>query len=107
MPSTPVTIRGILHPDGSLELEGQVDLPPGQVQITLTPWPSLPPNDPLETLLQRIWAGQQARGHVPRSVSEVESERHQTADDWDQRMAEIARIQTEAARLRSLEPPRS
>ena len=106
MATTPVTIRGTLHPDGSLHLDEPITLPPGQVQVTLTPWPNLPADDPFWTFMQRLWAGQKARGHIPRTTQELETERQQTAQDWDQRLARIARIQDEAARLRSGESPR-
>ena len=103
--TTAVTIVGTIHADGSLELEGRVDLPPGQVQVTLTPCPARPPDDAFWKLLNDIWAGQKARGHVPRAAIEIEAERRIASDSWEQRMTEIAYLQAEASRLRSRERP--
>ena len=94
LPGT-VILHGTLKPDGTLELNGAVPLPPGKVQVIVQPLPELPPDDPFWQMMQEIWAGQEARGHLPRTVDEVEAERHQVREDWDERMQQIERLQAE------------
>ena len=95
-----VVIQGIVKPDGTLELPEKVNLPAGQVQVTVTPLPELPKDDPFWQMMQGIWAGQKARGHVPRSAEEVESERRTLREEWDERMRSIELIQQEVRKLR-------
>lgn len=101
-----VIVEGTVSADGTVEVSEKVNLPAGKVQVTLVPLPELPENDPFWQLMRGIWAGQKARGHVPRSAEDVERELRAVRDDWDERMAEITRIQEEAERLRSGGHPR-
>jgi hypothetical protein len=55
--------------------------------------------------MQKIWDGQNARGHVARTSSEVEAEREALREEWDTRMSEITRIQEEADKLRAGRQP--
>jgi hypothetical protein len=103
--STPVVIvEGTVRADGTLDVQEKVNLPAGRVQVTLVPVPELPKDDPFWQRMQAIWSQQKARGHVPRTAEDVEAERQAMRDEWDERMAEIARIQDEADRLRSRRP---
>jgi hypothetical protein len=101
-----VVIQGILKSDGSLELQEKVNLPPGRVQVMVTPLPELPKADPFWQMMQRIWEGQKARGHVPRSSEEVEAERRTLREDWEERMRMIEHIQSEARKFNGLRPCR-
>jgi hypothetical protein len=99
--STPVVIvEGIVRSDGTLEVREKVNLPAGKVQVTLVPMPELPQDDPFWQRMQRIWEGQKARGHIPRGAEEVEAERRAMREEWEERMAEISRIQEEAEKVR-------
>ena len=73
--SSAMVIQGFVKPDGTLELAEKVTLPPGRGQVTLVPLPELPKDDPFWQMMEGIWAGQKARGHIPRSNEEVEAER--------------------------------
>jgi hypothetical protein len=73
--------------------------------VTLAPWPLLPQDDPFWQMMQKIWDGQKARGHVARSDLEVEAERDAMSEEWDTRMGEITRIQEEADKLRAGRQP--
>jgi hypothetical protein len=92
-------IEGIIREDGSLELPEKLSLPAGRVQVTLVPIPELPKNDPFWAMIQDIWDGQKARGHVPRSAAEVEAERQNFREEWEDRMQRIQQLQEEACRL--------
>ena len=104
MSANTVVIQGVVKPDGTLELEGKVPLPAGKVQVTLHSVPELPEGDPFFDMLKGIWAGQQARGHLPRSVEEVEAERRQFREELEERQRGIERIQEESRRLREQNP---
>ncbi|HZV06091.1 MAG TPA: hypothetical protein VE999_13520 [Gemmataceae bacterium] len=95
-----VVIQGVVNPDGTLELPEKVNLPAGRVQVTVAPLPELPKDDPFWQMMQRIWDGQKARGHVPRSSDEVEAERRALREEWEERMQTIEHVQAEARRLR-------
>ncbi|HEY7154129.1 MAG TPA: hypothetical protein VH575_09255 [Gemmataceae bacterium] len=95
-----VVIQGIVNPDGTLELEEKITLPAGRVQVTVTPLVELPKDDPFWQMMRSIWAGQKARGHVPRRTEEVEAERAALREEWEERMRKIEQIQHEARKLR-------
>jgi hypothetical protein len=95
-----VTLEAVVKPDGSLELGQKLSLPPGRVLVTIVPMPELPPDDPFWQRMQALWAGQRARGHLPRSAEDVEEERQIMREEWEERMRRIEQIQAEAAQLR-------
>jgi hypothetical protein len=96
-----VTVEGIVKPDGTVEVPGKVDLPAGKVQVTLVPMPESPRDDPFWQRMQKIWEGQKARGHVPRSVEDVESLRQESEDE----IQEAIRLQEECRRAREQTDP--
>ena len=99
MSAPAVTLEAVVKPDGTLELGEKLSLPPGRVQITIVPMPELPSDDPFWQRMQALWAGQRARGHVPRSAQDVEDERQTMRQEWEERMRRIEQVQAEAARL--------
>lgn len=100
MSAKPIIVPGVVKPDGTLELAGRIPLPAGQVRVILQPVPELPKGDPFFEMIRGIWAAQDARGHVPRSAEQVEAERRQMRQEWDERMQHIERVQAEARRSR-------
>lgn len=100
MSLTETVIEGTLQPDGTLVLDEKPNLPPGRVTVIVQSVPTLPAGDPFWDMMQSIWAGQKARGHVPRSVEEVETERREMRESWDERQQAIERLQEESRRLR-------
>jgi hypothetical protein len=95
-----VIVQGTLKPDGTLELDERVDLAPGRVQVTMVPLPDLPKDDPFWQRMEAMWADQRRRGHVARSVQEVEAERRAVRAGWEERMQRIERIRAEAEDIR-------
>jgi hypothetical protein len=99
--STPVvTIEGVVKPDGTLELAEKVNLPAGKVQVTLVPLSESARDDPFWQRVEQIWAGQRARGHVPRGVDEVESERRAFRQEMEDEIQEAIQLQEESRRAR-------
>jgi hypothetical protein len=68
-----VTLQGTLRDDGSLELDNRVPMPAGRVLVTVQPVVQPPPQDPFWQRMEQIWAGQRARGHVPRSKEAIDA----------------------------------
>ena len=62
MSATHVVVDGTLKPDGSLELDSKLDLPPGRVQLIVQPLPELPKDDPFWQMMRQIWADRRAAG---------------------------------------------
>ena len=95
-----VIVQGTLKPDGTLELDERIKLAPGRVQVTMVPVPELPESDPFWQRTQTVWADQRRRGHVARTVQEIEAERQAMREEWEERMRRIERIQAEAEGVR-------
>lgn len=104
MNMTEVVIEGTLKTDGTLELDEKPNVPAGRVQVIVQAIPELPQGHPFWDMMKSIWAGQKARGHVPRSEQEIEAERRETRDRWDERQQAIERLQEESRRLREQQP---
>lgn len=99
-----IVIEGTVQPDGTLVLDGPANVPAGRVQVIVQPLPDLPPGDPFWDMMQSIWAGRKARGFTPRSVEQVEAERRESREHWEERLQTIGRLQEESRRLREQQP---
>jgi hypothetical protein len=99
MAANAIEIPGTLHADGTLVLDEKPDLPPGRVKVTVQPANPLggAGNDVI-SILNRIHTAQAQRGHVPRSVEEIEASLADLRDD--ERTEMIERIQEECRRQR-------
>src|SRR5438477_12997334 len=97
-------VEGTIKPDGTLVLDQPANVRAGRVQVIVQALPDLPQGDPFWDMMKSIWAGQKARGHIPRSAEEVEAERHETRESWEERQQAIERLQAESRRLRE-QPP--
>ena len=87
-----VVVRGILKPDGSLELDSLPNLPAGPVEVVLR---SLALPDPGNVdwwqYLQRVRAELEAAGG-PFRIAEVIAQERQDFRDEDDRIEEIYRL---------------
>ncbi len=104
MKVTEAVMEGTVQPDGTLVLDGRVNMPAGRVQVIMHTLPELPKGDPFWDMMRSIWEGQKARGHVPRPADEVEAERQETRRQWEERQQAIERLQEESRRLRGQVP---
>jgi hypothetical protein len=73
--SLQVEVQGTLMPDGTIQLNQPVDLPPGQVRVIVQRLeePASAP-DRFWQMMDEIWAAQRARGHQPRTKEQVDAE---------------------------------
>jgi hypothetical protein len=100
MSATHVVVEGTLKPDGSLELDSKLNLPPGRVQLIVQPLPELPKDDPFWQMMERIWAARAAAELTPRSTEEVEAQRRALREDVEEEIETAGRLQEESGRLR-------
>jgi hypothetical protein len=105
MSQTHAVVEGSLQPDGTLVLDQKPDLPPGRVQVMIQLLPEFPKDDPFWQRMQKIWADQKARGHVPRSVEEIEAERRAIRADSELEMREAERLYEQCVRARQQSAP--
>lgn len=95
-----LTMQGTIRDDGTLELDTKVPMPAGRVLVTVQPVVQPPPDDPFWQALERIWADQKARGHVPRTKEQIDADIRELRDEWEERQLAIERLQEECWRTR-------
>jgi hypothetical protein len=78
-----IVVQGMVLPDGRLEIADKVPLPPGPVEVTIKAIPTSS-GETVWTVLERIWAGQRARGFVPRGREDIDAELQAMRDEWDE-----------------------
>jgi hypothetical protein len=94
MSQTAIVVRGIVRADGTLELAEKLSVPAGRVQVVIQPLADVSTGTFMERM-EAIWAGQRARGHVPRSVEQIESERRAFREEMDEEIQQAIRLQEE------------
>jgi uncharacterized protein YqgV (UPF0045/DUF77 family) len=105
MTTNAIEIQGTLREDGTLVLDEKPNLPPGRVMVMVRPANTVEGEiDDVIAVLTRIHAAQALRGHVPRSVEEIDADLAEMRDD-DERSRMIERIQEECRRHREGEQP--
>jgi hypothetical protein len=101
--TTETVIAGVLKPDGTLELNQKPKLPPGPVTVTLRPSGIAAAGQPVGTeffgAMDEIWAGQRARGHIPRP--DAAAVRQDLRDQAERELEGAIRLQDETRRARS------
>ncbi len=101
MNATNLTTTGTIKPDGTLELDGKTNLPPGRVRVTLTVVPeSSEPKEDVWTVLERIWEERKARGMPARTREEIDAEINALRDELEERMDDIEALHEEGRRAR-------
>ena len=100
MSLTETMIEGTIQPDGTLLLDEKPNLSPGRVTVVLRQETAIgtPKDDPFWQRMQAMWDAQDAAGHVPRSVEEIEAERREMRRGWAARQDTVERIQDESRR---------
>ncbi len=99
MPTNAVEVQGTLREDGTLVLDDKPNLPPGRVKVTVEPLPDLTQTDVWQ-VLERIWASQRARGHVPRTREQIDAALEAARREDEERMQALERIHQECSRTR-------
>jgi hypothetical protein len=104
--SVQITLQGTVTADGSLELDDRVAMPEGRVLVTVRPVVQPATEDPFWQRMEQVWAGQRARGHVPRTTEQIGTELRELRDDAEAEMQATERLHDECRRARQDEPAR-
>jgi hypothetical protein len=99
MSENAIEVQGTLQADGTLVLDRKPDLPPGRVQVTVKPVPDYKQTE-IWQFFERLWTEQRARGHVPRTREEIDTELEASRQEDEERMRELERIHEECERHR-------
>jgi hypothetical protein len=96
-----IEVQGTVRPDGSLALDEKLSLPAERVHVTVRTCQQPEKPDPVRfgVLMERIWANQKARGHLPRSREEIDAELNQLRDEAEEEMEAVERLHAECQRL--------
>jgi hypothetical protein len=100
MSATHVVVEGTVKPDGSLELDSNLELARARVQLFMQPLPGLPKDDPFWQMMERNWAHRKAAELAPRSTEEIEAQRRAIRDDVEEKIERALRPQEKSAQLR-------
>jgi hypothetical protein len=100
MPATSVEVLGTVRPDGTLELNEKLDVPPGQVRVRVeTVVPAAPSTaEGLVEFVDRMRQEREAAGHRFRTKEEIDAEIEALRNEWDEREEDRdrARVQPDA-----------
>ena len=97
--NTHVVIQGTLEPDGSLVLDQKPNLTPGRVRVMVENINEPPRPDRFWAMMEQIGDESKTSGYVPRSVEEIEAERHAFREEWDECQGALERIHLDGERL--------
>ena len=86
-------VVGTLNADGTLVLDQVPNVPPGRVEVTIKPNPSVPTSRPgLAEVISQIQRDQAVRGFVGLSTQEMayeEKARQEDVDEYEQRCQDL------------------
>jgi hypothetical protein len=90
--SQPIVLHGHIRPDGTLQIDERLNLPPGPIQVTVEPCSEMHAGANTRSVLEQIRVRRQSRGAVARSKSEIDTEINTMRDEDERRMREIEAI---------------
>jgi len=101
MNATHLTMSGTIKPDGTLELEGKINLPPGRVRVALNIVPEASgAKEDTWAVLQRIWKENEALGLKPRTAEEIDAYINGLRDELEEHANQIEALQEGIARAK-------
>jgi hypothetical protein len=86
MATTSLEVMGSVRPDGTLELDQKLSVPPGRVKVRVeSVEPPSPPTESLVAFVQRTRRELEAAGHRFRTKEEIDAELEELRNEWDDR----------------------
>ena len=97
-----IEVQGNVQADGTLVLDRRLELPAGPVRVTVQPVPVSSGSNLLrfQTMMEQIWAGQKARGHVPRTKEEIDAEIQELREEAEEELQAAERLHEECQHTR-------
>ena len=102
MSATHMVVEGMLKPDGKLELNSKVALPPEPVQLIVQSLADMPSGDPFWQTMERVWAGQKARGQMACTKEQIDHQINTMRDESDDEMRETEQLHGDCRAARDL-----
>lgn len=99
MSANEVVVAGFVRRDGTLALDGPVELPAGRVSVRVETVPYSRESDPLFVLLRQIRAERERAG-PKRTGQEAQAALARLRDDVSEEVDEIGRIREQCVRRR-------
>lgn len=99
-----IEVQGNVQADGTLVLDRRLELPAGPVRVTLQPVPVSEGSNLVrfQAMMEQIWAGQKARGHVPRTKEEIDAEIQELREEAEEELQAAERLHEECQRARQV-----
>ncbi len=92
MSTQPIILHGQIRPDGTLQIEEKINLPPGPVNVTLETAAQIKPRESTRQVLKEIAERRQAIGRQPQTKEEIDAEIDAMRNEDEQRMREIEQL---------------
>lgn len=92
MSNQQIVLHGRIRPDGTLQIDERIDLPPGPIQVTVEARPEMQGGEDTRSVLEQIRGRRLTRGAVTRSKEQIDAEINAMRDEDEQRMREIEAI---------------
>ncbi len=100
METGPIVVHGLIDPNGILKLDQPLNLPPGEVQVTIqVVEPLSRPENSIWDVMERIWADHKANGFVPRSREDIDAERNAFREEMEDDFSRIEVLQKECENI--------
>lgn len=99
-----IEVQGNVQADGTLVLDRRLELPAGPVRVTVQPVPASAGANLVrfQAMMEEIWAGQKARGHVPRTKEEIDADIQQLREEAEEELQAAERLHDECQRARQV-----
>jgi hypothetical protein len=91
MKTQSLVLHGHIRPDGTLQVEEKVNLPPGPVSVTIQTMTTATRKPTLQ-VLEEIWANRAAEGIIGRAAEEIDAEINAMRDEDEERMRSVESI---------------
>jgi hypothetical protein len=86
-------MRGVVKPDGTLEVTEKLNLPAGQVQVTVRPLSESVQPDRFWKMMETIWSDLQASGRAPRTREAIYKEINALREEAEEEIQAVERLQ--------------
>jgi hypothetical protein len=93
MAAADVTVRGVVSPDGHLQLIDPLNVPPGEVQVSIMSLDAPPQPGRFWSMMSGIWSDLQAAGRTARTRQEIDAQINALRDDAEQEAISIEKLQ--------------
>ena len=93
---------GTVRADGTLVLDRKLELPAGPVRVTVQPVAVSAGSNVVrfQAMMDQIWSGQNARGHIPRTREEIDAEVQLLREEAEEELQAAERLHEECQRAR-------